>query len=105
MYTTYEALLENIEVDPGLLEGRNNAAAIEFAPQEERHLRYFVERLLQMLLGSDFLLSFPRKNTICTIHSHKQIWWTTADPAVATGLERLVQQNAEQAGQAMGDER
>jgi hypothetical protein len=84
------ALLENIEIDPGLLEGRNNAAAIEFADHEDRHLQFFIERLLQMLLGSDFLLAFPRRATTCTIHSHKQIWWTTADPVVAMGLDQLV---------------
>lgn len=84
------ALLENIEIDPGLLVGRNNAAAIEFTPGEERHFQHFIERLLQMLLGSDFLLGFPGRNTICTIHSHKQIWWTTADGEVAAGLDRLV---------------
>jgi hypothetical protein len=83
-------LLENIEIDPGLLAGRNNAAAIEFAAGEDRQFRHFVERLLQMLLGSDFVLAFPKRNTIVTVHSHKQIWWTTTDAVVATGLEALV---------------
>jgi hypothetical protein len=83
-------LLENIEIDPGLLAGRNNAAAIEFAAGEDRQFRHFVERLLQMLLGSDFVLAFPKRNTIATVHSHKQIWWTTTDAVVAAGLHALV---------------
>ncbi len=83
-------LLENVGVDPGLLFGRNNAAAIEFGPGDEEGFRYFIERLLQMLLGSDFTLAFPRRNTICTVHSHKQLWWTTAEAAVGEGLERLL---------------
>lgn len=84
------ALLENIEIDPGLLLGRNNAAAIEFGVGESHRFKHFVERLLQMLLGSDFLLAFPRRDTICTIHSHKQIWWTTGDSVVAAGLNELL---------------
>jgi len=83
------ALLENIDLDPGMLAGRNNAAAIEFAPHEDRRFQYFIERLLQMLLGSDFLLVFPQRGTICTIHSHKQLWWTTSDAVVRAGLEAL----------------
>ena len=52
------ALIEHIDLDPGLLQGRNNAAAIEFAPAEAHHFRHFTQRLLEMLLASDFMLAF-----------------------------------------------
>jgi hypothetical protein len=86
------ALIEHIDLDPGLLEGRNNAAAIEFGPDESHHLRHFTQRLLEMLLGSDFMLAFlaPKEPVLCTLHHHKQLWWTTKDPAVIDTLERAV---------------
>src|SRR3954468_8768105 len=54
------ATLEGIGVDPGLLMHRNNAAAIEFAPDEPQVLQHVVQRLLQMLQQSDFAIAFPR---------------------------------------------
>jgi hypothetical protein len=84
------ALLEKIGVDPGMLIARNNAAAIEFSPDDHRGFSTFVAQLLMMLLGSDFLLVFSGRQTICTVHSHKQIWWTSSDLAIIEGLDRLV---------------
>ncbi|HSV13112.1 MAG TPA: hypothetical protein VLI90_02550, partial [Tepidisphaeraceae bacterium] len=101
------ALLENIDLDPGMLADRNNAAAIEFSPDEDGRFQYFTERLLQMLLGSDFLLVFPHCWTICTIHSHKQLWWTTSDAVVRAGLEAMAPTQATTSGEqrTMSDER
>ena len=83
-------LIESVEMDPGMLEGRNNGAAIEFSPEEGEHFEEFVRRLLEMLLGSDFMLAFPGRAALCTVHHHKQLWWTTPEDAVAEGLDRVV---------------
>jgi hypothetical protein len=84
------ALLEAIGVDPGLLQHRTTAAAIEFAPEESPALMHFVVRLLEMLQGSDFALAFPHRRVVCTLHHHKQLWWTSAEDAVNDALEALV---------------
>ena len=85
------ALIEHIGLDPGLLEGRNNAAAIEFAPSESHHFKHFTQRLLEMLLSSDFMLAFlgPRQPVLCTLHHHKQLWWTTTSPDAIAALEAM----------------
>jgi hypothetical protein len=83
-------LLERLEVDPGLLSGRVNAAALEFSSEEAGKLQLFLERLLQMLTGSDFFMVFPKRGTVCTLHHHKQLWWTTIDSRVLAGLDLLV---------------
>jgi hypothetical protein len=84
------ALLEAIGVDPGLLQHRTTAAAIEFALEESPALVHFVVRLLEMLQGSDFALAFPHRRVVCTLHHHKQLWWTSAEDAVSDALEALV---------------
>ena len=53
------ALLESIGLDPGQLLTRNNAAAIEFTPNEIPALEHFAAGLLQMLVASDFAIAFP----------------------------------------------
>jgi len=83
------ALLEKVEIDPALLIGRNNAAAIEFQSAEEQQFQFFIQQLLTNLTGSDFLLAFPQHKTICTVHNHKQLWWTTGNRAILDALERL----------------
>jgi hypothetical protein len=83
-------LLAEIGVNSAKLAGLNNAAAIAFSAEEEDALGAFVERLLSNLKSSDFMLVFPGRQTICTIHSHVQLWWTTADATVAAGLDDLV---------------
>lgn len=83
------ALLEAIGVDPGLLQGRTSASAIEFAPEESAGLVHLVSRLLQMLQDSDFYLAFPRWPVICMLHHHKQLWWTSAQDELSDALEAL----------------
>ena len=39
---------------------------------------------------SDFQLSFPGLPAVCTIHHHKQLWWTTVDPSLHALLEKMV---------------
>jgi hypothetical protein len=84
------ALVEHIDLDPGLLLGRNNAAAIEFSTSESHHFRHFTQRLLEMLMASDFMLAFVGQPILCTLHHHKQLWWTTTDPKVIKVAEDAV---------------
>jgi hypothetical protein len=82
-------LLERIGIDPGLLQSRTNAAAIEFSTDEHERLSAFAMRLLEMLQGSDFFIAFPGQKTVAMLHHHKQIWWTSADEAVIESLHAL----------------
>jgi hypothetical protein len=83
------ALLESINLDPGQLLTRNNAAAIEFTPNETAPLEHFTAGLLQMLVASDFAITFPRRAALCTLHHHKQLWWQTTDSEIAEGLRNV----------------
>ena len=85
------ALLEHAGIDSGLLASRTNAAAIEFTPSEVEPFAHIVEGLLRMLLGSDFALAFPDRPATCTLHHHKQVWWTTSQPQLITSLQGLLQ--------------
>jgi len=72
-------VLEQIDLDAGLLVGRNNGAAIEFANEEAGRFELFTRKLLQLLAGSDFMLAFPGRPVLCTVHHHKQLWWVSSD--------------------------
>lgn len=80
----------NLGLDCGDLADRTTAAAIEFLPAETGEFRQFAQRLLEELSGSDFVLAFSGRRTICTLHHHKQLWWTTCNPTAAQGLAVLV---------------
>lgn len=80
------ALLEHAEIDAGLLQPRTNAAAIEFALHETEPFSHVAEGLLRMLLGSDFALAFPGHPVTCTLHHHKQVWWTSTEPQLIKSL-------------------
>jgi hypothetical protein len=82
-------LLRAIEIDPVPLESRNDAAAIEFAPDDDEALRKMALGLLQNLSGSDFAIAFPGRDVLCTLHHHKQLWWTTHDASLAQSLREL----------------
>jgi hypothetical protein len=83
-------LLRAITIDPALLESRNDGAAIEFGPAEDDALRTIVLGLLQNLSGSDFTIAFPGRDALCTLHHHKQLWWTTRDASRAQSLRELI---------------
>jgi hypothetical protein len=85
------AVLEHIGIDPGLLQRRTTAAAIEFAQDESELLEHLVTRLLEMLQQSDFAIAFPRRRVVCSLHHHKQIWWTVAEEQTCARLDALVQ--------------
>jgi hypothetical protein len=84
-----ELMLEKLGIDPGRLRDENNGAAIEFGAGERELLGETAKRLLGGLAGSDFLVAFPGRATVCTIHHHKQLWWQTTDAAVAAGLDGM----------------
>lgn len=83
-------LLEGIGIDPGLLQSRTNAAAIEFAIEESPAVSHLVSRLLEMLQSSDFAIAFPHRRITCTLHHHKQLWWTSAEADLTAGIDALV---------------
>ena len=85
------ALLEHAGIDSGLLASRTNAAAIEFTLPEVEPFAHVIGGLLRMLLGSDFALAFPDRPVTCTLHHHKQVWWTTSQPQLITSLQGLLQ--------------
>lgn len=84
------ALLEGLGIDPGLLQTRTTAAALEFAPDEVEPLKHLVQRLLEMLQASDFAIAFPHRRVVCSLHHHRQLWWTSAEPAVSDALDAMV---------------
>ena len=83
-------LLTSIDVDPAALATRNDGSALAFEPTERDAFVQFVQGLLANLLGSDFALAFPDRPVLCTVHHHKQLWWTTSDAEVMRALDRLV---------------
>jgi hypothetical protein len=88
------AALREAGVDSKLLQGRNDGSAIEFLPTEELAFTPFVQRLLTDLAGSDFALLFPAHPLVCTLHHHKQVWWTTTDAALHAFLEQIASELA-----------
>jgi len=83
-------LLESLAINPSDLVIRNDGSALQFEPSEREPFVRLVEGLLARLLGSDFALAFPDRSVLCTVHHHKQLWWTTADEGVIDALDRLV---------------
>ncbi|MCC6423800.1 MAG: hypothetical protein IT447_10010 [Phycisphaerales bacterium] len=79
--------LEQIGLDAGLLAGRNNGAAIEFASEEGERFELFIRKLLQLLVGSDFMIAFPGHPVVCTVHHHKQLWWMSNDPQLMDQID------------------
>ena len=84
----FSELLRDLGLDPTPLVGLNTAAAIEFAPTEAVSFERLVEALLTHLKSSDFALGFPDHPVFCTLHHHKQLWWTTVDSGLAHQLRK-----------------
>ena len=82
--------LASAGIDPAVLAPRNDGSAVQFEPAERDPFVRLLATLLARLLGSDFALAFPGRTTLCTVHHHKQLWWTTADGHVVETLDRLV---------------
>jgi hypothetical protein len=83
-------LLRDAGLSPEDLASRHDGSALGFAPGEAAVFERFLAGLLGGLFGSDFLLAWPGRPVVCTVHHHKQLWWTTTDPALVARLEALV---------------
>jgi hypothetical protein len=83
------AALRVAGVDAQILAPRADGSAIEFAPDDQTSFTALIESLLTKLLGSDFLLAWPDQPTLCTVHHHKQLWWTTSDASLYEVLKEL----------------
>jgi len=83
------AALTDIGIDAHALAGQNNGSAIAFTPDERTACQKLIEQLLTHLAGSDFALVLGGGAVLCTIHHHKQLWWTTRDANVATTLRHV----------------
>jgi len=79
-------LIKSIGIDPTVLASRSDASPLEFQPPDQPHLLRFVQTLLENLASSDFMLAFPSHPALCTIHHHKQLWWTSPDKRL---IERI----------------
>lgn len=82
-------VLRQVGADPDSLIAYNNAAALEFAEAEATAASHFLNRLLEMLHGSDFALVFPGHSILCTLHHHKQLWWVTTDRELAARIQAM----------------
>ena len=82
-------LLREVGVDPQVLETRHDGTALAFDSGETAAFERLVAGLLGRLLGSDYMLAWLGRPALCTVHHHKQLWWTTTDAGVYEGLERI----------------
>lgn len=77
-------------VDHRQLEPLTTGAAIEFLPDQADEFGGFLSALLDHLSGSsDFQLAWPGTPLVCTVHHHRQLWWTTTDELIYSRLVAL----------------
>jgi hypothetical protein len=69
---------------------RHDGTAVAFEAGEHAAFGALAEGLLTHLLGSDYMLAFPGRPVTCTIHHHKQLWWTSPDAGLIESLSRMV---------------
>src|SRR5688572_19650356 len=82
-------LLTEIGIDPKPLASRSRADAIEFSPNEVEPFEHLARQLLGSLEGSDFTVLFPPHALVCTLHHHKQLWWTTTEDGLSETLRAI----------------
>lgn len=83
--------LAAVGVDPKALEPLTTGAAIEFQSSEADEFASFLTSLLDNLSGSsDFQLAWPGRPVVCTVHHHKQLWWTTPHQTAHAAIAELV---------------
>lgn len=83
-------LLQQVEIEPTMLEGRNTADAIAFAQGERELYETLVTGLLGNLKASDFAIAFPGRPVLCMLHHHQQLWWQTPAATVHAALDQAV---------------
>jgi hypothetical protein len=82
-------LLRGNGVEPQSLIHRHDGTALAFGADEASPLAAIVEGLLAHLLGSDFQLMFPARQVVCTVHHHKQLWWSSPDAELIRVLREI----------------
>ena len=82
------AALNAVGVGGDELVTRANGAALEFDVGERAKFQSLLVQLLSNLRTSDFMLAFPGRPTLCTVHHHKQLWWQTTDASLLAALMR-----------------
>ena len=80
------AALTAVGVDGDELVTRANGAALEFDVGERANFEPLIAKLLSNLRTSDFMLAFPGRPALCTVHHHKQLWWQTTDASLHATL-------------------
>ena len=80
------AALDAVGVDGEALVMRANGAALEFDIGERPGFTSLLAQLLSNLRTSDFMLAFPGRPALCTVHHHKQLWWQTTDASLHLAL-------------------
>ena len=83
------AALNAIGVDGDALITRANGAALAFELAEREPFESLVTQLLLHLRTSDFMLAFPGRPALCTVHHHTQLWWQTTDATLHAMLMRF----------------
>ena len=83
------ATLERIGVDPGLLEHRTSAAAVEFAEVEADAVRRVIAQILLAEPPSEFTIAFPRYALLGTVGTANGLNWQTGDEALAAQLRAI----------------
>ncbi len=76
-------------IHPDDLAGRHDGSAIAFELADRPAFERLVDQLLRGLVGSDFSFIFAAGQTVCTVHHHRQLWWTTTNPAVGDRLRQV----------------
>lgn len=71
--------LQQVGITAADLAHRNNGSAIEFDATEADVFAATLQEILRNLRGSDFMLAWPGRPVVCTVHHHQQLWWTSTD--------------------------
>lgn len=84
-------LLRSNGVDADVLAARHDGSAASFSPSEAASFEAVTAGLLDGLFGSDFQLLFPGRDVVCTVHHHKQLWWTSPDERLIARLREMAE--------------
>ena len=82
-------LLRSVGVDAGQLGLRHDGSALAFESADADAFARVLQGLLENLLGSDFQLVFPNHDLVCTIHHHRQLWWTSPNADLIASLRLM----------------
>lgn len=83
------AAVRALGLDPDRLQELTTGNAIEFMPGEGEPFAGFLRALLENLRMSDFMLAFPGRPVLCTVHHHQQLWWASDDSALLGKIRGL----------------